>query len=180
LGIRIAFLIHDVSRLRRTLYDSRSLHLDITRSEAWVLTGISRRRSGISQTELAKVLGLGKVTIGEFVADLERKGFVVRRLEADDRRTYRVQLTPTGRGILAMISKVVARMNAEMFEDFTNSDLQRFADALKDTKLRLIALTEGTAERRAPRAHRAKPTRTRVADAQRGDGRMLQGRTNRL
>src|SRR5271167_3812689 len=96
LGIRIGFLIHDVSRLRRSLFDARSRHLDITRSEAWVLTGISRRPAGISQTELAKVLGLGKVATGEFVAGLARKGFVLRRLDDVDRRAYRVQLTQRG------------------------------------------------------------------------------------
>jgi MarR family transcriptional regulator, transcriptional regulator for hemolysin len=142
LGIRIGFLIHDVSRLRRTLFDLRSPHLDITRSEAWVLTGISRRRSGISQTELAKVLGLGKVATGEFVAGLDRKGFVVRRLDDADHRAYCVQLTPRGRRILRKISEVVTQMNAELFESVSVDELFTFVDALRNMKLKLISMTE--------------------------------------
>ncbi len=132
LGIRIGFLIHDVSRLRRSLFDARSPHLDITGSEAWVLTGISRRPSGISQTELAKVLGLGKVATGEFVAGLEKKGFLVRRMDDIDRRAYRVQLTQRGRGVLAKISDVVAQMNAEIFENVSHAELDVFSHAQKD------------------------------------------------
>lgn len=169
LGIRIGFLIHDVSRLRRSLFDARSPHLDITRSEAWVLTGISRRPSGISQTELAKVLGLGKVATGEFVAGLERKGFVARRMHVTDRRAYRVQLTQRGRGILAKISNVVAQMNAEIFEDVSEVELERFFDILKRMKIKLVALTEAPATRRSTKPLRSKLVKV-VAAAQRGAG----------
>jgi MarR family transcriptional regulator, transcriptional regulator for hemolysin len=146
LGIRVGFLIHDVSRLRRALFDMRSPHLDVTRSEAWVLTGISRREEGLSQTELARVLGLGKVATGEFVADLERKGLVVRRLHLTDRRAYRVQTTPQGVKMLTKISAVVSKMNADIFADFSPADLARFEHELKGIKLKLKALVDPEAD----------------------------------
>lgn len=179
LGIRIGFLIHDVSRLRRVLFDSRSPHLDITRSEAWVLTGISRRSSGISQTELAKVLGLGKVATGEFVGDLERKGFVIRRLVDGDRRAYSVQLTQRGRNILSRISDIVTQMNVEIFENVSALDLQQFFDTLKNMKLRLIAMTEDTPEAELPKAVRSKSAVGRVAISQRSAGILMQSKTKR-
>jgi MarR family transcriptional regulator for hemolysin len=166
LGIRVGFLIHDVSRLRRALFDMRSPHLDVTRSEAWVLTGISRREEGLSQTELARVLGLGKVATGEFVADLERKGLVMRRLHLNDRRAYRVQLTPQGVKMLVKISVVVSKMNAEIFADFSLAELARLEQELKGIKLKLKALvdSEGTA---AATAHGRTGETKRVAGAQR-------------
>ena len=142
LGIRFGFLVHDVSRLRRTLFDIRSQHLDITRSEAWILTGISRRADGQSQTELARVLGLGKVATGEFVAELERKGLVVRRVLSNDRRTYRVQLTRRGSKMLARISVIVLQINAEIFADFSQAEVERLESDLRRLKLNLKAAVD--------------------------------------
>jgi DNA-binding MarR family transcriptional regulator len=172
LGIRIGFLIHDVSRLRRVFFDLRRLNLDITRSEAWVLTGISRRRGGISQTELAKVLGLGKVATGEFLSDLEGKRLIVRRPDANDRRANSVQLTARGKTMLASISAVVAKMNAEIFAGYSGAEMQRLADQLTKTKRRLLDLVElnDSDPRRSMRAVR--PRATRVAPAQRTNGKL--------
>lgn len=140
-------MIHDVSRLRRALFDKRSARLDITRSEAWILTGISRREEGLSQTELAKVLGLGKVATGEFVGDLEHKGLVIRRHRLSDRRAYCVQLTERGIKILSRISTIVTRMNAEIFAEFSPEGLARLEHDLKVIKLKLKLLVHKTAER---------------------------------
>ena len=162
--------MHDVSRLRRALFDLRRLHLDVTRSEAWVLTGISRRQGGISQTELARVLGLGKVATGEFVSDLERKGFVVRRPDSSDRRALSVQLTSTGRRMLAKISAVVAKMNAEIFVGYSSSELQQLADHLSQTKRRLIQLID-LDDSTMHRKRKGPVAAARVAVAQRSEHR---------
>jgi DNA-binding MarR family transcriptional regulator len=148
------------------MFDVRSSHLDITRSEAWVLTGISRREEGLSQTELARVLGLGKVATGEFVADLERKGLVIRRLHLSDRRAYRVQLTPQGVKMLSKISAVVGKMNGEIFADFAAPELARLEADLKKIKLQLKTLLDSVAEGNGQGA--ARPDRAkRVVAAQR-------------
>lgn len=39
---RIGFLVHDVSRMRRTLFDQEMKPLGITRSQWWVLAQLSR------------------------------------------------------------------------------------------------------------------------------------------
>jgi DNA-binding MarR family transcriptional regulator len=167
LGIRIGFLIHDVSRLRRALFDKRSSHLDITRSESWVLTGIARRPEGLSQTDLARVLGLGKVATGEFVALLERKGFVSRHMQPGDRRTNRVQLTPRGQAMLTQISAVVVKMNNEIFKEFSPPELEHLAGGLKGMKLKLAAMLEVTSPEQRRKLNGAGSRRISVATAQR-------------
>src|SRR5260370_31973343 len=80
--IRIGFLIHDVSRLRRTAFDQRMKPLGLTRSQWWVLSGVSRHGdSGVTQTELANVLDLGKVALGGLIDRLEERGFVKRHTD---------------------------------------------------------------------------------------------------
>ena len=61
--VRIGFLVHDVSRMRRTLFDQAMKPLGITRSQWWVLSQLSRHvRTGMLQTDLARDLDVGKVT----------------------------------------------------------------------------------------------------------------------
>ena len=76
---RIGFLVHDVSRLRKTLFDQEMEHLDITRAQWWVLAQLSRegREDGMLQIELARIVDVGKGAIGGLISRLEAGGFVV-------------------------------------------------------------------------------------------------------
>ncbi len=139
--LRIGFLIHDVSRLRRTAFDQRMKSLDITRSQWWVLSGISRHgEQGITQTELANVLDLGKVALGGLIDRLEEGGFVVRRADASDRRVNRIYLTRKGDSILAKMIKVGNEMNSKIMQGITLERQHMLAEMLHDMKANLIAL----------------------------------------
>ena len=78
---RIGFLVHDVSRLRRTVVDKALKPIGVTRSQWWVLANLSRHDSaeGMMQTELARLMDVGKVTLGGLIDRLEASGYVARR-----------------------------------------------------------------------------------------------------
>ena len=57
--LRLGFLVHDVSRLRRRVVDKALKPLGVTRSQWWVLAFLSRS-DGMSQVALADELDLGK------------------------------------------------------------------------------------------------------------------------
>lgn len=97
--LRLGFLIHDVSRLRRTLFDRWLAPLGVTRSQWWVLAFLSRE-DGRPQTDLAVDLDVGKVALGALVDRLEASGFVERRLDPSDRRVKRVFLTKQSKKLL--------------------------------------------------------------------------------
>ena len=61
--LRLGFLVHDVSRLRRRVVDRALKPLGVTRSQWWVLAFLSRS-DGMSQVALADELDLGKVALG--------------------------------------------------------------------------------------------------------------------
>jgi len=68
--LRLGYLIHDVSRLRRMMFDRALAPLGITRSQWWVLAFISRK-DGLPQTQLANELGRRKVGVGALIDRLE-------------------------------------------------------------------------------------------------------------
>src|ERR1700740_3344060 len=85
--LRLGSLIHDVSRLRRTVVDKALRPLGVTRSQWWVLSSLSRNHGeGMMQTELSKAMDVGKVTLGGLIDRLEAGGYVERRPLPGDRR----------------------------------------------------------------------------------------------
>lgn len=125
-GSRIGFLVHDVSRMRSTLYDQAVRPLNLTRSQWWVLGQLSRQRAprGILQTELARLLDVGKVTIGGLVDRLEERGFVERRPDLEDRRAKRVVVTPAGREVLKQMVRLSEELNATIFAGFSEAEMR--------------------------------------------------------
>ena len=98
--VRFAFLIHDVSRLRRVMFDRIVRNLGTSRSQWWVLAFLSRD-DGSPQTNLADELDVGKVALGGLVDRLEEAGMVERRADPIDRRVKRVFLTKEGRKLVS-------------------------------------------------------------------------------
>ena len=60
--LRLGFLIHDVSRLRRSAFDRVLKPLNVTRAQWWMLAYLSRE-DGMTQSQLAvgEIASLGPV-----------------------------------------------------------------------------------------------------------------------
>lgn len=92
---RLGFLMHDISRLRRIVFDEFMKPLGVTRSQWWVLAYLSRH-DGMIQSDLANVLDLGKAALGGLIDRLELSRFIDRRPDSTDRRVKRVYLSSKG------------------------------------------------------------------------------------
>jgi len=103
-----AFMITDIARRYRVVFDARVKHLKLSRSE-WFLLGHLRYFNGSTQQELCEVMDLTKGGMGKLVDRLERDGLVVRSEDANDRRTRRVHLT---KGALALEDELRAHSKA--------------------------------------------------------------------
>lgn len=135
------FLIHDASRLRRTVFDQRLKGLGITRSQWWVLTNLSRHDGdGFAQIELARLLDVGKVTLGGLVDRLEDNGLVVRIADKDDRRSKRVQMSRKGKALLHKIEAIGIVVNHEIMLGITADEEQQLIEILTKMKRNLKAM----------------------------------------
>ncbi|MGI4795571.1 MAG: MarR family winged helix-turn-helix transcriptional regulator [Janthinobacterium lividum] len=133
--VRIGFLVHDVSRMRRTLFDQAMKPLGITRSQWWVLSQLSRHaRSGMLQTELARDLDVGKVTVGGLIDRLEIAGYVVRVPEKTDRRAKRVMITERGHEILEEMVAVGRRLNGIILAGLSPDEVAAAERAMETMK----------------------------------------------
>jgi len=142
--LRLGYLIHDVSRLRRMMFDRALAPLGITRSQWWVLAFISRK-DGLPQTQLANELDVGKVGVGALIDRLESSGFVLRQADPVDRRVKRVFVTKQARGFLEKLRKETDKFNAQLTHGIDRKALEAASDALLAMKHNLLAMSDGTA-----------------------------------
>ena len=140
--LRLGYLIHDVSRLRRMMYDRALAPLGITRSQWWVLAFISRK-DGLPQTQLANELDVGKVAVGALIDRLESSGFVVRQADPVDRRVKRVYVTKQAKGFLERLRKETDKFNANILKGIDRKQLETASDALLAMKHNLLAMSDG-------------------------------------
>jgi DNA-binding MarR family transcriptional regulator len=109
-AIRLSFLIHDVSRMRRTAFDQLMKPLGVTRAQWWVLAHLSRN-DGMMQTQLATALDVGKASLGGLLEKLESGGLVERRDDPIDKRAKRVYMAKAGQQLLKKMTLEESRLN---------------------------------------------------------------------
>ena len=136
--LRLGFLIHDVSRLRRSAFDRVLKPLNVTRSQWWVLAYLSRE-DGMTQSQLAEELDLGKVAIGGLIDRLEKSGLLRREPDATDRRVNRVFLEPKSKQLIARMRKVSHKLNEQILAGLANEKLEHTATALDKMKHNLLS-----------------------------------------
>nr|NMF96407.1 MarR family transcriptional regulator [Aromatoleum toluolicum] len=135
--LRLGFLIHDVSRLRRSAFDRCLKPLNVTRSQWWVLAYLSRGE-GMAQSQLAEELDLGKVAIGGLIDRLEKSGLVRRESDPSDRRIKRIFLSPKSNELIETMRAVSHELNAQILSGLSEESLTITAATLGAMKHNLM------------------------------------------
>ena len=136
---RLGFLMHDVSRLRRVVFDDFMKPLGVTRSQWWVLAYLSRH-DGMIQSDLADVLEMGKAALGGLIDRLEASGLIERKLDATDRRVKRIQLTQNGVQTVKKMRQLSHDMSERILEGLDQEERQHLSDMLSLVKKNLVTI----------------------------------------
>lgn len=95
---------------------------------------------GLSQTELADLMGVERMTAGLQVAQCIEQGLVTRRRSAVDRRKYALYVTPKGLANLRRIARLIPLHEQSLFGKLGARDraalyriLGRFIDGMRAT-----------------------------------------------
>jgi MarR family transcriptional regulator, transcriptional regulator for hemolysin len=137
------FLIHDISRISRRVFDNYFKKNGVTHAQFYVLTNLARYspNEGIVQSELARHMNFGKVPLGHLIDKLEAKGLVKRTLTPQNRRIKRVIITKKGTEILVTIEGLLPNLNRKLMHGITSKEKYIFDIALNKIKNNLISLS---------------------------------------
>lgn len=136
---RLGFLMHDVSRLRRSVFDEFMKPVGLTRSQWWILAHLSRH-DGMIQSDLANVLDLGKAALGGLLDRLEALQLIERRADGTDRRVKRVHLTSKGSQTVTDMRIKSHEVSERILEGLDVGARRALADHLSMVKANLLKL----------------------------------------
>lgn len=136
---RLGFLMHDVSRLRRSVFDDFMRPVGITRSQWWIIAHLSRH-DGMIQSDLANVLDLGKAALGALLDRLEASQFIERRPDATDRRVKRIYMTTRGAQTIQEMQLKSHVMSERILKGLSAEARRALVDNLAIVKSNLLAL----------------------------------------
>jgi DNA-binding MarR family transcriptional regulator len=135
----IGYMLSDVARLIRTVFDRRVRKLGLTRAQWLVLTRLYRR-PGASQTELAEMLEIDRASAGRMIDRMERAGWVQRRADGADRRINRLHLTPGARKAHARMWRIAEATVDDALGALSARERQQFTRFTARVKGRLQAM----------------------------------------
>ena len=136
---RLGFLMHDVSRLRRSVFDEFMKPMAMTRSQWWILAHLSRH-DGMIQSDLANVLDIGKAALGGLIDRLEASKFIERRADDNDRRVKRIYLTSKGTQIIAEMRTRSHDMSERILDGLDTASRHALVDMLTLVKKNLLSI----------------------------------------
>jgi MarR family transcriptional regulator, transcriptional regulator for hemolysin len=134
---RFGFLIHDVSRLRRTLFDDYVRPLGITRAQ-WVILARLGRRDGATQSDLAAELETGKASLGQIVDRLEAAGLVVRHADPVDRRANRIYIAKKGLQLRKVMEEKSHEVSELVLEGISRAERDYLTERLRKIRRNIL------------------------------------------
>jgi DNA-binding MarR family transcriptional regulator len=97
------------------------------------------RNPGISQTALSRANARDKSSLTPVLDDLDRRKLIRRIRAKNDRRSYRLMLTPAGEQLLAQLTSCAERHDRHLDEIVGPRDRARFLQILKKLAASLSA-----------------------------------------
>lgn len=132
----LGWLFQDVHVLFTRIFDKRVNHIGLTRSQWRVLSPLLRQQ-GITQTELADLVGIEKAPLGRTLDKLESSGWIYRESDPTDRRARRVYLTGKIEPYLPELFGMVQSLFRDMLKGFSAEDVESLMRLLMAIKLNL-------------------------------------------
>jgi MarR family transcriptional regulator for hemolysin len=140
----IGYMLSDVARLMRTVFDRRMRELGLTRGQWLVLTRLYRR-PGSSQTELSEMLEIDRASAGRMIDRMEKNGWVERRADAGDRRINRLHLTSDARQVHADMWSVAEATVDDALSPLSAVERAQYTELTAKVKGQLQSLAGGVA-----------------------------------
>ncbi len=143
---QISFELHGSARLMRRNFDRRAKEHGLSRSK-WQVLWLLDREEGLNQATLAERMDVAPISLARQLDKLEQEQLVERRRDANDRRCFRLYLTPAAEPALALLRTLAEQTRQEALAGFSEQEVQQLQTLLSRMKTNLSG-EENTGEHR--------------------------------
>lgn len=112
----------------------------------WRVMAVLGDAGALTQRELTSATLMDKVAVNRACKALEDRGLAARTANANDGRSHHLELTVEGRAMHARIMPLALRMEARLFESFTEAERETFASLLARLRAAARDLEPGGAD----------------------------------
>src|SRR5215468_9312139 len=135
------FLVTDVTRLMRKLFDRRAQRFDLTRAQ-WRALKRVHYGEGITQNELAEFLEMEPIAVGRVIDRLQKAGFIERRADPADRRVWRLHLLPKAHDVVDDMEQISSDLFRGAQRGISAAEMKQMMSVLTRMKDNLNALDD--------------------------------------
>jgi DNA-binding MarR family transcriptional regulator len=129
----VLILLYDVARHMRTHADQMAREHGLTRAQ-WIILVRLERRPDLSQNELAAIAEVAPITVARLVDRLEALGLIKRCTDAEDRRIWRLRLTPAATPVLRDIKRFRKKLYGIMTRGIDETRMRALQHGLRKMK----------------------------------------------
>ena len=138
---RVEWAIMLAARDIRQTFDFVFSDFKLNLSEVALMALITEHGS-LSQSGLAKSLGMGRASLGALVDGLEQRNFVVRKEDPKDKRVWLIELTTAGKEIAVKLEERDQSLREAFREGVGRDERQNLADTLEQLRQNLRSLSK--------------------------------------
>ena len=139
----IGFLVHQADLYLVNHLLSLFKPHDLT-VEQWKVLNRLVETDGLTQRELARKNSKDPTTLVRILDKMERKGLVERRDHPDDRRVFRITLTPRGRKLQAQLAPLAVRSSQDATRGMSEAEVKALKRLLRKVHANLAPLRDET------------------------------------
>jgi len=127
---RPGFLLRRAHQIYVAIFEANFERLALSPAQYSVMIALHDLH-GINQGDLAKAIGMNKVTVSQIVQALEVRGWIARKQTDADRRRRQLTLTAAGQRALKQTADMAEATYAEQMAPLTEPERQRLFKLLQ-------------------------------------------------
>jgi MarR family transcriptional regulator for hemolysin len=131
-----AYEVASTAQTLRRAFDRRAAALGVTRAQWRVLAWLGHE-DGLRQIDLADALDVEPITLCRMIDRLAEARLVERRRDDEDRRAWRIHLTPAASPVIEALRGVAGEFLGEALEGVSEADQARVRDVLARVRTNL-------------------------------------------
>lgn len=128
-GPNNAFLLAQLGAHAAQLFGRLVAEVDLSPAQAGLLRAIATE-PGRSQQDIAEQLGTPPTRLVALADDLDQRGLIERKRNADDRRLYALHLTDSGQSTLKTLGRIAGQHNDLLLAALDQTEREQLQDLL--------------------------------------------------
>ncbi|MCB5066464.1 MarR family transcriptional regulator [Streptococcus mutans] len=125
----LGFILNTSAKLMKRCLDTELKVFNITSSQ-WAVLKLLSCEDDLSQAEISDKLNTDRATCGAVIEKLVSKGLITKTLSKEDRRSYKVKISPQTLVILEKIAPKADDVNNLAIKGLTDDELKIFIKCL--------------------------------------------------